>query len=324
MSMLIRSWTRRIVATLIVAWLVASIVWGSSSMVVTTPYPVEITPASRGLSFQEIVIVSDSLSLEGWWIPAQNPVAELIFVHGAGSNRISPYIGSLDFYRTLNQLSVSVITMDLRNHGNSPVTDGILRMGLTEWPDVVAAAQWLDAHQPSDLPRLILGASMGGSTVIHALHGGLQADGLILLDPQLDVVDSLTRGAQITTNIPAPLFYVAARTAIWRYDLPHGEKSPLSLAKSLRLPILLMQDWDDPVTRSPFAEQLQHSNAYVALRRVPTIDIEAPCLDGKEAWGSHVAAHPCHPKWTRETIKEFLEQILHTSGLRSSESPSST
>ena len=144
-------------------WVVISVVWAPAYMVATTPYPVDQNPGNRGLPFQRINIPSGDLSLEGWWIPAESPRAELIFVHGAGSNRVSQFIGSLDFYRTLHELGVSVITMDLRNHGNSPVTDGVLRMGAAEWPDVIAAAAWLDQHQASGLPRIALGASMGAA-----------------------------------------------------------------------------------------------------------------------------------------------------------------
>jgi hypothetical protein len=52
--------------------------------------------------------------------------------------------------------------MDIRNHGNSPVTDGTLRMGLAEWPDVVATAQWLDQHHPSDRPKNLARRLDGG------------------------------------------------------------------------------------------------------------------------------------------------------------------
>ncbi|GIR69735.1 MAG: hypothetical protein CM15mP74_09860 [Halieaceae bacterium] len=113
--------------------------------------------------------------------------------------------------------------MDLRNHGKSPVTDGRLRMGATEWRDVIAAGKWLDAHQASELPRLVLGASMGGSAAIHAAANGLRIDGMILLDPQLDVFDSLMTGGQVNTGIPAPFFAVAARR--------HSPLCPASWAK---------------------------------------------------------------------------------------------
>ena len=299
------------VLSLVLSWVLLSIFWAPPHLIATTPYPVDQTPASRNLDYQDITIPSGDLLLEGWWIPASQPIADLIFVHGAGTNRISQYIGSLDFYRTLHQLNISVVTMDIRNHGNSPVTDGTLRMGLAEWPDVVAAAQWLDQHYPSDRPRILLGASMGGSTVIHAMKNELEADAIILLDPLLDVLDSIMEVGEVETGLPPLLFYIAARAAIHRYGLPHGETSPLAMAKTLELPILLMQDWEDPVTRSPFAAELANTNPSVTLARVPTISVEEACLDGKEEWGTHVAAHPCRPDWTRETVAAFFQAVLN-------------
>ncbi len=200
--------------------------------------------------------------------------------------------------------------MDIRNHGNSPVTDGTLRMGLAEWPDVVATAQWLDQQQPSDRPRILLGASMGGSTVIHAMKNGLEADAMILLDPLLDVLDSMMEVGEVETGFPPLLFSIAARAAIHRYGLPHGKTSPLAMAKTLDLPILLMQDWEDPVTRSPFAAELAGTNPRVTLARVPAISLEEACLDGKEEWGTHVAAHPCRPDWTRHTMAAFVRSVV--------------
>ena len=296
---------------LLLVWILLSIFWAPPHLIAITPYPVDQTPATRNLDYQDITIPSGDLLLEGWWIPASQPIADLIFVHGAGTNRISRYIGSLDFYRTLHELNVSVVTMDIRNHGNSPVTDSTVRMGLAEWPDVVAAAQWLDRHYPSDRPRILLGASMGGSTVIHAMKNGLEADAIILLDPLLDVLDSIMEVGEVETGFPPLLFYIAAQAAIHRYGLPHGETSPLAMAKTLELPILLMQDWEDPVTRSPFAAKLANTNPSVTLARVPTISVEEACLDGKEEWGTHVAAHPCRPDWTRETVAAFVQSVVN-------------
>jgi len=290
-------------------WVLASLILLPPLIVATSPNPVDEDPSSRGLAFENILINGEDLTLQGWWIPAANPIAELIFVHGAGSNRVSRYIGSLDFYRTLHQLGVSIVTIDLRNHGNSPMTDGQLRMGSVEWQDLIHSARWLDAHQTQQLPRFALGASMGGSIVIRALREGLRVDGAILLDPQLDIYDSLVEGAEVSTGLPASLFSLAAQVAIWRYDLPADENAPLTLASTLRIPILLIQDWDDPVTRSPFAQSLAQANPQVLLARVPAIPPNAACLEYKGAWGSHVAAHPCHPEWTRATIERFIRTV---------------
>ena len=151
---------------------------------------------------------------------------------------------------------------------------------------------------------------MGGSTVIHAVHYGLETDGVILLDPQLDIRDSLMRGGQVTTSLPAGLFSVAVSSAICQYHLPSGRQSPLVMAQKLALPILLIQDWDDPVTRSLYAAALAETNPNVSLAKVPAVDLNASCLEGKGAWGSHVAAHPCHPEWTRTTVSQFLEFFI--------------
>ena len=298
-------------AALFSLWALVSVTVAPAVFVAVNSYAVDQDPGSRGLDFDDIEIDSDGVTLAGWWIPAKKPIAELIFVHGAGSNRISAYIGSLDFYATLNELGISVIAMDLRNHGNSPITDARLHMGATEWADVFAAAQWLDSTQPIALPRFVLGASMGGSTVIRALHQGLQVTGTILLDPQLGILDSLMQGAKVVTGLPAPLFVLAAQAAIWQYDLPAGSHSPLTQAAALQQPILLLQDWDDPVTRSRFAQSLADQNPQVQLKKVPHIAPGDPCIRGKGNWGSHVASHPCHPAWTRQQIAAFINQRIN-------------
>ena len=299
------------VAAVFSLWVLVSLTIAPAFFVAVNSYAVDQDPGSRGLDFDDIEIESDGVTLAGWWIPAEKPIAELIFVHGAGSNRISAYVGSLDFYATLNGLGISVIAMDLRNHGNSPITDARLHMGATEWADVFAAAQWLDTTQPTALPRFALGASMGGSTVIRALHQGLQVTGTILLDPQLGILDSLMHGAQVVTGLPAPLFVLAAQAAIWQYDLPTGSHSPLTHAAALQQPILLLQDWDDPVTRSHYAEALADQNPQVQLKKVPHIAPSDPCIRGRGNWRSHAASHPCHPTWTRQQIATFINERIN-------------
>ena len=90
-----------VLLSVVLTWVLLSVFWAPPHLISTTPYPVDQTPATRSLDYQDITIPSDDLLLEGWWIPASQPIADLIFVHGAGSNRISQYIGSRDFYRTL-------------------------------------------------------------------------------------------------------------------------------------------------------------------------------------------------------------------------------
>ncbi|GIS24470.1 MAG: hypothetical protein CM15mP125_1570 [Gammaproteobacteria bacterium] len=71
-----------------------------------------------------------------------------------------------------------------------------------------------------------------------------------------------------------------------------------------------MQDWDDPVTRSPFAAELANTNP-VTLAGYPPFRLKRPCLDGKEEWGTSRCRAPCRPDWTRETVAAFVESAVN-------------
>ena len=127
-------------------------------------------------------------------MPAENPRAHysLFMVRDRAACR--PF--SIHWIlRQLQKAGVSVFTFDQRNHGNSEYTDGYLRMGATEYRDVLAAREWLRGRTDDDTPVIICGLSMGGATSIYALATGMQADGLLLFDPMLNTRDSLERGA---------------------------------------------------------------------------------------------------------------------------------
>ena len=164
--------------------------------------PVVDSPLSKKV--ESVIFESDGLQLEGWWMPAENPRAALLFVHGG----IEPRVALFQYARILRSLQKRevVFTFDQRNHGNSEYTDGHLRMGATEYRDVLAARKWLRGRTDNDTPVIICGLSMGGATSIYALAAGLQADGLLLFDPMLNTCDSLERGGWVACGLPSILF----------------------------------------------------------------------------------------------------------------------
>ncbi len=157
---------------------------------------VSVTPSAPDI-YEAVSFESEGLSLEGWWFPAESPRANLLFVHGAGSSRYSPFFNTMGFYENLQANGISVFTFDQRNHGNSSFTDGYLRMGATEHRDVKAAGDWLRKYRPSDAPLIICGLSMGGASAIYAIANGLAADGLLLFDPMLNTSDALAQGGYV-------------------------------------------------------------------------------------------------------------------------------
>ncbi len=294
----------------VMVWLLASVFWAPDLARSLGSNPVVETPAKVGVAYEDILVESDGLALTGWWIPAPAPRAVMLFAHGAGSNRTSWFLPSLEFYRTATELGISVATIDLRNHGNSPQTDGKLGMGSTEWPDMLALSNWVDATDQSTLPRIGVGLSMGGATLIYALSNGLRLDAAVLVDPLLNTRDALKQGGWIAYGLPAAVFAPMAWAATEMGDLPDSQGDAGTLAQSLPLPLLIMQDPEDPITRLPFAQELAAHNPRVELSVAPRVTTGDPCLLGKGRWGTHVSLFKCHRRWAVEELAEFLDRVV--------------
>ena len=269
--------------------------------------PVVDAPLSNDI--EQVVFESDKLRLEGWWMPAENPRATLLFVHGAGSSRVSPFFNTLGFYDSLQKAGVSVFTFDQRNHGNSEYTDGYLRMGATEYRDVLAAGEWLRGKTDNDTPIIICGLSMGGATSIYALATGMQAEGLLLFDPMLNTRDSLERGGWVGYGLPSVLFRPMAYLAPLFWGLPYGDSDALEVAKTLDLPIAIVQNKTDPITRSIWSEELANSSDSATIAFVPRIDPSDPCMADKGRWGTHASSFHCHPDWTIEQVETLIARL---------------
>ena len=271
---------------------------------------VTTTPAEEGLVFEAFMVSpqDSALQLAGWWIPADNPKATLVFIHGAGSNRTSSYFGSLKFYRAMVDQAVSLAVIDLRNHGESDADAAGLQFGRTEKYDAEAAINWARNKRP-DLPLVAMGISMGGATVIQAAYDGAKLDGLILLDSLLDTHDTFKQGSGVATGLPPALFAASAWAATEFYGLPGGEEQALARAATLDIPILAIQDPDDPVTRALYSVELAQRNPRVTLWMAPTIDPDHPDLVWKESWGTHVSAFLFFPEETVAQIVAFIDGL---------------
>jgi len=235
-------------------WLLISVIWGPKLAVQMSENPVSTTPGDVGLVYEDVRVSSNGLELEGWWMPAKKPRGVVLFAHGAGSNRTSWFLPSLEFYQTLVELDLSVITIDMRNHGNSPITDGELGMGSKEWPDLIAVSDWLDSQGYSTVPKIGISLSMGGATTIYAVTQGLALDAMVLIDPLLNTTDALMQGGWVAFGLPSTLFAPMAWAATRLGELPYGPLDAGQLAESLEIPTLIIQDPTDPITRLPFAQ----------------------------------------------------------------------
>lgn len=114
------------------------------------------TPSAIGLTYEEAWFsTDDSVSIHGWYIPAEQARGTILFSHGNAGN-IS---GRLETIRMLHQLDMNVLIYDYRGYGKS---EGSASEEGT-YKDVLAAWKFLTEEKeiPSD-SIIIMGRSLGG------------------------------------------------------------------------------------------------------------------------------------------------------------------
>lgn len=110
---------------------------------------------------------NDTVQLTAWYLPAPSATSAVIFVHGRDGCRGDELRS--DTFRLAQRIvshGMSVVMLDLRGHGDSDRAR--LTFGRRERHDVLGAVDFLLArgYQPSRIG--VLGASMGGASVIAA------------------------------------------------------------------------------------------------------------------------------------------------------------
>jgi pimeloyl-ACP methyl ester carboxylesterase len=292
---------------LVAATVFVAAVYIPSKVIHAERVPITRTPAEVGLEFEDVVLepADQSIRLAAWWMPAASPRALLVFVHGGASNRHSSYFRALAFYREMVSRHVSILALDLRNHGASDSDGRGLRFGWSEKEDLKAGIVWAKERFP-ELPLFAMGISMGGAVAIYAAGEDDRLDGIILVDPLLDTASAFENSVHVESGIPTWLLGLSSWSAIDLFGLPGPDDGPLARARSLSLPTLLIQDTEDPVTLATYARTLAKENPDVELWLAPPVESGHPALEWKQGWGPHVGAYELHPEETVGRIMAFL------------------
>lgn len=128
----------------------------------TTPYlmpaPEDVTIPSRDAAIR----------ISGWWVPASDPAAPaVVVVHGHTACKRDPDV--LLPAGMLHRAGMSVLLIDLRDHGDSTDEDGRYAGGTEEYRDVLGGWDWLRTAQSVPADRIgLLGISLGAATVLIA------------------------------------------------------------------------------------------------------------------------------------------------------------
>ncbi|GAA6150954.1 alpha/beta hydrolase [Pseudoteredinibacter isoporae] len=266
------------------------------------------TPADLGIAYEDIHFEpkDQALKLHGWWMPAETPKAILLMVHGANGSKEGRFPNSLAMYKALLAEGLSLLAIDLRNHGTSARSEqGELGMGIAERPDLIAALDQIELKNPQQLPIFSFGLSMGGAAVIHLADVDSRSRGLILFDPMLNTKDALELGAQASTGVPSWLAELVVWSTLQQRDF---EPSAFTVASQQRLPTLLLQDVGDPVTRLEHAEALRNTRKDIEYHAFADPASDHWIYDKHGAWGTHVAAFYFEPEVFIQNIVSFVDK----------------
>jgi fermentation-respiration switch protein FrsA (DUF1100 family) len=137
---------------------------------------IEATPEDVDIDYEDVAVTTtDGIRISGWFIPARNPRATLLFCHGNGGN-ISHRLEKIGMF---NFLGLNVFIFDYRGYGKSKGSPS--EKGL--YLDAEAAYQYL-LNEKNLAPQGIIayGESLGGAVAVdlavrHELGGVIIEEG---------------------------------------------------------------------------------------------------------------------------------------------------
>jgi uncharacterized protein len=185
---------------------------------------IEATPAAIGCAFEDVYFqTEDGIQLHGWYIPAPEARATVLFCHGNAGN-ISH---RLDSIRIFHGLGLNVFIFDYRGYGRSSGRPG--EQGTTL--DALAAWHWLAEVKGADPVRLIIFGRSLGAAVAAGLACTRRAAAVILESAFTSCPDI---GAELYPWLPVRLI------AKYRY-------ATIEKVASLTVPVLIVHSPDDEI-----------------------------------------------------------------------------
>jgi alpha-beta hydrolase superfamily lysophospholipase len=121
-------------------------------------------PSDLGLAHESFSATNpEGTRIAGWWLPARNPAASMVMVHGGGGNKSSMLGRAVVFV----EAGVNVAVIDLRARGESGGDKSDIGPGAAL--DVLAAVDTLvSSGRRAQLPLLGYGLSHGARAVVLA------------------------------------------------------------------------------------------------------------------------------------------------------------
>lgn len=199
-------------------------------------------PGDLGLKYEDVFFAADDgTRLHGWWLPAAQPRATVIHLHGNAGN-ISNH---LPLVAWLPPQGFNVLMFDYRGYGRSLGAPTLARLVR----DARAALAF--ARTRADPQRLVvLGQSLGGATALRLLaHDGAGVQ-LAIIDSAFASYRGIARDAALSTVVLAPLLPLALSS------LPGASDDPITAVARIKAPLLFVHGTGDSVIPIAHSEKL--------------------------------------------------------------------
>jgi dipeptidyl aminopeptidase/acylaminoacyl peptidase len=252
---------------LVLAIAYGAISWQMASAVTEAERkPLEATPASVGLDYQEVSFPSrrGDVTLKGWYIPVAEGEPTIIIVHGVDSNRASQGVGILDIARGLADKGLNLLLFDLRAHGES----GGEKMsgGYFEQQDLLGAFDFLvERGIPPDQIG-VLGFSLGGAVALLAAGQEPDLRAVVADSPFADISDLIVSETRERTDFPdwmvpalVPGMVTAGRLL---YGIDINAIAPVKVVPRLDFPILLIHGLEDDRVPPSHSQRLKAASRH--------------------------------------------------------------
>ena len=227
--------------------------------------PILKRPDELGLAYEDVFFPAlDGVPLEGWFIPADSD--RLVICNHFGPSNRQGYPGHLEGfpasggievdylpkYKALHDAGYNVLGYDLRNHGQSSAANGgISGVGLTEWRDVIGSLRYARSRPDTAGMRISLQSlCIGCNSTLVAMHKMPEEfegiDAFIAIQPVVggSLIELSCQAMGIPDGVERfePVFHLMTGFHVDEYDMRR-------YAADIRIPTLLVQVREDPVTR---------------------------------------------------------------------------
>jgi len=216
-----------------------------------------VSPQQLDLPFDSFSFTASDhySSLSAWFIPAPDPTATIIYLHGVGDNKIS----GLLLAKVLHENHFNVLMYDSRVHGES--SGRYCTYGFHEKFDVKRAVDALKTFEEQKKYRIgpigIFGTSMGGAVALQAAS----------IEPRIAAIiaeASFATLRQITVDYQKRLLRlpwhflrnIAMKRSETIAQFKHREVSPIDALKYIHSPVFFIHGKSDAFIKYQYSEEM--------------------------------------------------------------------